>query len=66
MLDDTKTVPIKLTARLQHQKGFYEVASFTVNTKILYLVTGVPTGISSMLASRMSWETILLRILSVC
>lgn len=55
-----KMIPIKCTARLQHQKDFYKVASFTVNMKILYLVIGIPTGISSMLASRMSWETVLL------
>lgn len=30
------------TARLQHQKDFYKVASFTVNMKVLYAVGGIP------------------------
>lgn len=30
------------TARLQHQKDFYQVSRFIVNMKVLSIVTGVP------------------------
>lgn len=42
------------TARLQHQKDFYKVASFTVNMKVPHAVTDIP----STLASKMRWEAV--------